>query len=212
MLKPALLLPVMLALEVWAFKIFRDHPLDRPPSFGILTILVQALMTWAGVEAARWLLRRSAVSKARGPYEDHVRLWVWTGPFGGLWLGAACLVGAWLAETIYGPLAGFVVVAHFSGGALLWVLASAWVLPALMADPDTTMRDWLMAITGFMSHVLGFAAYALVFPAMRTPFPRMHPALFLVGSGLIFCYLAFYVYACVLTWTPLLALRKPAEE
>jgi hypothetical protein len=212
MIKPALLLPLMLALEFWAYKVFRDHPLSQPAYFNVILLLVQVVMTWAGIESARWLLRRSVVSKAKGPFEDHVRLWVWIGPFGGLWLTAACLLGGWLAESpSFGPLAGFVVVAHFSGGAVLWTLGSAWVLPGLMADPDTTLRDWFLAIMGFMSHVLGFTAYYLVFPALRTPLKLVHPLAYLVGTALIFCYLAFYVYAAVLTWTPFLAMLKPPE-
>jgi hypothetical protein len=209
-----MLLPLILGLEVWAFLIYRDHPLGgRPPHFHVLTLLVQFLMVWTGVESARWLLRSSAASRASGPFSDLTRLWVWLGPFGGLFLGLACLGGHALSQTQYGVLSGFLLVAHFSGGALLWCLGSAWTIPAVFADSDVGWRDRGLALAGMLSHTLGFAAYALIFPAERTPLRgAVHPALYLILSSLIFCYLTFYVYANVVTWSAIFRVWRPRER
>ena len=214
MIKLLPLLPVILGLEFWAFNIYRDHPLGgRPAHFHVLTLVIQFLMVWAGVESARWLLRRSPASRAQGPFSDMTRLWIWLGPWNGLLLGLACLAGSRVADSDLGPLAGFLVVAHFSGGALLWCLASAWTIPDLFVDSEVSWRDRAMALAGTLSHALGFAAYALVFPAARTPLRlAVHPVLYLVLTSLVFCYLMFYIYAGMLTWGAIFQLWRPRER
>ena len=189
-----LALSLSLAAEYWAFQLHTNHPLVRPAYFHTLLLFIQLSMCWSGIEAARWLLRRSLASTMEGVESDWVRLWLWVGPPGGLLLALACFLGKWADIISNTRLAGPLVVAHLSGGAVAWILAGFWTVPQAVTDPGMSNWERTLAFLGVVSHGLGFLAYFTVYPAATLTFAM------LLGSALAFFYLLFYLGATCLSW------------
>lgn len=201
-----IVLTLCLIAEYFAFQMHTNHPLIRPPYFHTLLLCIQMGMCWAGVESARWLLRRSPIAGDEGVQSDWSRLWLWVGPPGGLLLTLACFLGSWVASLSDSRLAGPLVVAHICGGALAWLVAGFWTLPEALSDPDITAKERMLAMAGIATHALGFLAYFIYYPATTVPFVA------LLGSALFFFFLLFYLGMTCLTWAVIFQIWPAAKS
>ena len=194
MIRLWLLFAGLTGIELWAFQVYRNHPLLLPEYFKMVLLCIQFIMCWGAVDAARWLLRRSPAARRSGPVSDWLRLWLWVGPSGGALLVLACLIGRWTDSISTSRLAGPLVVAHISGGALAWVLAAFWAVPELFGDSQTTLFDKLMALAGIAAHALGLWVYLRVYPGSTLSLVT------LVAPMIYFALLLYYVLAATLVW------------
>ena len=140
MIRVFLSLVLAMVAEYYAFYVYRSHPLVRPAYFQTLCLVIQMSMCYSGIEAARWLLRHSPAAKAKGIESDWAKLWIWMGPPGGILLTLACLLGSFADHISESRLAGPLVVAHISGGALCWLIGGFWAVPLAFGDPQMTLR------------------------------------------------------------------------
>ncbi len=194
---------VVTVVELFAFWIHREHPMVKPDYWKAVLLTAQLGMSWGGVEACRWLLRRSPVAQLKGPENDWTKLWVWTGPVGGLLLVKACLLG-YLADTYADSrLAGPIIVGHICGGALLWLLCLPWAMPDLLNDPEITIRERLLLNFGIASHLLGFVVYFTVYPGQSVPLVSLLSSLF------FFYLLLYYLMLCMIKWAVIFRFWKP---
>ena len=194
---------VVLALELWAYSVFRGHPLVRPEWFSTLLLVIQLLMSLGGIYAARWLLRRSPVSKLDGPRSDWTKLWLWCGPIGGLLLVKACVLGKLAVDHTGSLLPGLVIAAHIAAGAVVWTVALPWAVSDLFADPTTGFRERLLMQLGIAAHVIGFAVYIGFFPG------REVPPLSLLGAVFIFGFNLYYIMTVAVSWSIIFLFWKP---
>lgn len=192
-------------LEFIAFWVYREHPIIRPDYWNTLLLVAQLGMCWGGVEAARWLLRRSPVAGLPGPTSEWTKLWLWAGPPGGLLLGVACLLGMLADQATSSKLAGPVVVAHLSGGAVLWVIASFWAAPDLLRDPESGHLERMLLNLGISSHILGLIVYFTIYPAQSVPFVSLLVTVF------FFYFLLYYVMLTMMCWALVFRVWKPAN-
>lgn len=194
---------IVLALELWAYSVFRGHPLVRPEWFSTLLLVIQLLMSLGGIYAARWLLRRSPVAKLDGPRRDWTKLWLWCGPIGGLLLVKACVLGKLAVDATGSMLPGLVIAAHIAAGAVVWTIALPWAVSDLFADPTTGFRERLLMQLGIAAHVFGFAVYIGFFPG------RDVPPLSLLGAVFIFGFNLYYIMTVAITWSIIFLFWKP---
>ncbi|GMU57166.1 MAG: hypothetical protein AMXMBFR33_63120 [Candidatus Xenobia bacterium] len=209
MLRIVILFGVITLLEVYAFISYRNHPIVQPGWFSYLLSLIKLAMCWGGIEAARWLLRKSPIAR-RGAGNDWTRLWLWLGPPGGLLMCLACLLG-WLAATLTpGRLAGPLVVAHAAAGALSWLIAAPWVLKEIFGSTSRTEKVvlWL----GLLTHLSGMALYIWVYPG------KALSPLSILGSLLFYYFILYHIMlSCLLlaglfkVWKPQLAAPEEGE-
>lgn len=190
------LLVVVTGLEFWAFKIHSNHPIQHPSVFDPLLLTIQLAMCWGGVEGARWLLRRSPIRNRTGPESEWTKLWLWVGPPGGVLFCLAILIGKIAYEMSTHRLAGPIVVAHLSGGAVIWLLCSLWTFPEVLADSQCKPIDKALAVTGMVTHLVGLALYGNLYPAETIKGPWM----VLLASAVLFYFLLYYVWVSCLAW------------
>lgn len=191
------------ALEIWALFIFRGHPLVRPEWFSTLLLLIQLMMGVGGVQACRWLLRSSPVSKLDGPQRDWTKLWLWCGPVGGLLLAVACVLGKLVAGYFSSVLIGWAVTAHIAGGAVLWTVALPWATSDLFNDSTTGFRERLLMQLGIASHVFGFAVYLGFFPGSEVK------PISLLAAVYFFGFILYYLIAATVSWWILFKFWRP---
>lgn len=210
MLRIIVLFFVITALELYAFISYRNHPIVQPGWFKHLLSLIQFAMCWGGIEAARWLLRKSPIAR-RGAGNDWTRLWLWLGPPGGLLLVLACLLGYGATLITPGRIAGLVVVAHAAAGALSWLIAAPWVLKEIFGAASKLEKGILFL--GLFTHLSGLAVYYSFYPG-----ERLNP-LSILGSLFFYYFIAYHVMLCCLIlagvfqfWQPQLALPKASAE
>jgi hypothetical protein len=164
MIRLWLLFGALTGVECWAFQVYRSHPIVLPDYFKMMLLGIQFLMCWGAFDSSRWMLRRSPIARRPGPTSDWLRLWLWMGPSGGTALLAACYLGRWVDSLTTSRLAGPLIVAHVSGGALAWMVAAGWALPELLSDPVATAGNKGMALAGLLFHGLGLYIYLTVYP------------------------------------------------
>lgn len=191
------------ALEIWALYIFRSHPLVRPEWFGTLLLGIQLLMALGGIRACRWLLRRSPVAELPSPQRDWTKLWVWSGPVGGVLLALACIVGKLVAGFFNSLLIGWMVTAHLAGGAVVWAVALPWAISDLLADSGTGLRERLLMQLGIASHIIGFAVYLCYFPGAELKPISLLAAVYFFGTIL------YYLMAVSVSWAFIFQFWKP---
>ncbi len=194
---------VVLALEVYAYFFFRDHPLIRPEWFSTLLLVIQLLMCLGGIYSARWLLRRSPVARLEAPRRDWTKLWLWCGPLGGLLLAKACVLGKFAADGAGTLLPGLIIAAHIAAGAVVWLAALPWAVSDLFADESTGFRERLLMQLGIASHVIGFAVYVGFFPG------REIPPISILGAVVIFGFNLYYIMAVAIGWSFVFRFWKP---
>lgn len=194
---------VLLALEFWAYTVFRGHPLVRPEWFSSLLLVIQLLMCVGGIYAARWLLRRSPVARLDGPQRDWTKLWLWCGPVGGLLLVKACVLGKLAVDLTGTLLPGLVIVAHIAAGAVIWTVALPWAVSDLFADETTGFRERLLMQLGIAAHVIGFAVYIGFFPGREVPPVTLLAAVFIFGFNL------YYIMSVAVAWSFIFLVWKP---
>ena len=194
---------LLLALEVWAYTFFRDHPLVRPDWFSTLLLVIQLLMCVGGIYAAKWLLRRSPIARLEAPMRDWTKLWLWCGPIGGLLLAKACVIGKFVADGSGTLLPGLIVVAHIAAGAVVWTAALPWAASDLFADEMTGFRERLLMQLGIASHIIGFAVYIGFFPG------REIPPLTILAAVVIFGFNLYYIMAVAVGWSFVFRFWKP---
>ncbi len=191
--------------ELFAFQVFRDHPIRRPAYFSGLLTCIQFLMCYGGIESARWLLRRSPAAEAAGPESDWARLWLWLGPPGGVLMVLSSLA-AWIASNQSPSWVGpAILLAHAAGGGIVWLLASLEMLPKLAQVSASSRRlCGLLAASGLLSHLLGIYFYAKFYPA-----GQLQVGLFVIAT-LLFYFVFYYIWAACLCWSVLFRFWKPA--
>ncbi|MGE0491549.1 MAG: hypothetical protein AB7S38_20225 [Vulcanimicrobiota bacterium] len=197
---------VVTGLEVFAFWIHREHPIIKPDYWKTLLLFAQLGMSWGGLEACRWLLRRSPVAKLKGPVNDWTKLWLWTGPIGGLLLTKACLLGYLVHQYSESKLAGPLVVGHICGGALLWLVALPWAIQDVLADETIGLREKILLNLGIGSHLIGFVVYFTVYPAQTVPVVSLLSSLF------FFYFILYYLMMVQLKWSLIFRFWKPSAE
>jgi hypothetical protein len=197
------LLGVITLLELWALYIFRTHPLVRPEWFTTLLLVIQLLMGLGGIQACRWLLRSSPVSKLDGPQRDWTKLWLWCGPLGGLLLVGACAFGKLVAFYFNSLLIGWMATAHIAGGAVVWTIALPWTLNEMLSDPTTGFRERVLMQLGIATHILGFAAYLGFFPGSELKPVSLLAAVYFFGS------IVYYLMAVAICWSVTFRFWKP---
>ncbi|MBI3928923.1 MAG: hypothetical protein HY319_25500 [Armatimonadetes bacterium] len=208
MKRVALLFLFVTALEWVAFRIHRNHPLVWPEYFSTVLLVIALVTCWAGIEAARWLLRTSPAARMPGPISDWTRLWVWIGPVGGALLCLGCLLGSLANKISPSHLAGFLVVGHFSGGALAWVAALPWAAPDLYRDPDAGYVEKTLLNLGLFTHALGFLTFFLVYPGTHPEFSIG----WLLASAYFFNFILYYLMVSVLCWAAIFRFWRPVVE
>ncbi len=194
---------LLLALEVWAYNFFRDHPLVRPEWFSTLLLVIQLLMCVGGIYAAKWLLRRSPIARLEAPMRDWTKLWLWCGPLGGLLLAKACVIGKFVADGEGTLLPGLIVVAHAAAGAVVWTAALPWAVSDLFSDELTGFRERLLMQLGIASHIIGFAVYIGFFPG------REIPPLSILAAVVVFGFNLYYIMAVSIGWSVIFRFWKP---
>lgn len=194
---------LVLALEIYAYLFFRDHPLMRPDWYSTLLLVIQLLMCVGGIYSARWLLRRSPIAALAAPRRDWTKLWLWCGPLGGVLLVKACVLGKFAADGAGTLLPGLVIAAHIAAGAVVWVIALPWAVSDLFSDETTGFRERLLMQLGIASHVMGFAVYAGFFPG------REIPPLSILAAVVIFGFNLYYIMAIAVGWSMIFRFWKP---
>jgi hypothetical protein len=194
---------IVLALELWAYSVFREHPLVRPEWFGTLLLVIQLLMSLGGIYGARWLLRHSPIAKLEGPRRDWTRLWLWCGPIGGVLLVKACILGKLAADASGALFPGLVIAAHIAAGAVVWTVALPWAVSDLFADETTGFRERLLMQLGIAAHVIGFAVYIGFFPG------RDVSPLTLVAAVFVFGFNLYYIMNVAIVWSFIFKFWEP---
>lgn len=190
-------------LEVWAFIVFRDHPLIRPEWFSNLLLAIQLLMCLGGIHGCRWLLRLSPVARLEAPERDWTKLWLWCGPIGGVLMVKACLLG-WLATDLTGALfLGLVVAAHGVGGAVLWTICLPWAVVDMFKDKSIGFRERLLMQVGIASHAIGYAVFFGFFPGNQIP------PITLLGAVYFFGFNLYYLMMVAISWGIIFRFWKP---
>lgn len=210
MIRIIFLFLLITALEFYAFIAYRNHPIVQPTWFGHLLTIIQIAMCWGGIEAARWLLRKSPIAR-KGAGNDWTRLWLWIGPPSGLLLILACLLGWLVTQFTPGRLAGPLVVAHAAAGALSWLIAAPWVLKEIFGSTSRLEKGILFI--GLFTHLSGLAVYYAFYPGERlNPFS-------ILGSLFFYYFIAYHVMLCCLilagvfqVWQPQLSAPETSEE
>lgn len=194
---------LVLALELYAYLFFRDHPLLRPEWFSTLLLVIQLLMCVGGIYAAKWILRRSPIARLDAPRRDWTKLWLWCGPLGGILLVKACVLGKFAADEAGTLLPGLVIAAHIAAGAVVWTVALPWAVSDLFADETTGFRERLLMQLGIASHVIGFAVYIGFFPG------REIPPLSILAAVVVFGFNLYYIMAVAIGWSFIFRFWKP---
>ena len=194
---------VVTLLEIWALIIFRGHPLVRPEWFSTLLLVIQLLMGLGGVQACRWLLRSSPIARLEGPQRDWTKLWLWSGPVGGLLLVKACVLGKLVAGYFNSLLIGWLVTAHIAGGVVIWMVALPWALSDLFSDRTTGFRERLLMQLGIASHILGLAVYLGFFPGRELKPVSLLAAVYFFGAIL------YYLMSVTVTWAFIFRFWQP---
>jgi hypothetical protein len=194
---------IVFFLELWAYTVFRGHPLVRPEWFSTLLLVIQLLMSLGGIYGARWLLRRSPVARLDGPRRDWTKLWLWCGPVGGLLLVKACVLGRLAAEQAGTLLPGLVITAHIAAGAVVWTIALPWAVSDLFADETTGFRERLLMQLGIAAHVIGFAVYLGFFPGREVSPLTLLAAVFVFGFNL------YYIMSVAVCWSFIFCFWQP---
>lgn len=194
---------ITLALELWAYFIFRGQPLTRPEWYPTLLLAIQLVICLGGVYATRWLLRISPISRLESPRRDWTKLWLWCGPIGGLLLALACLLGKQATDQTGALLPGLVIVAHIAAGVVLWFIFLPWAASDLFSDPSAGFREKLLMQFGLVSHVIGLAVYIGFFPGGQVP------PLSLLGAAFIFAFNLYYIMIVSITWSIVFLFWQP---
>ncbi len=194
---------LVVALEIWAYTVFRGHPLIRPDWFGTLLLIIQLFMSLGGIYASRWLLRHSPIARLDGPARDWTKLWLWCGPLGGLLLVVACVLGKLAVDWNETLLPGLIIVGHIAAGAVTWTVALPWAVSDLFSDESTGIRERLLMQLGIAAHVIGFAVYIGFFPA------REVPPISILGAVFIFGFHLFYITAITIGWSVIFRFWQP---
>lgn len=205
------LLALIVVLEVVAFAVLRNHPLKQPAWYDSLIALIKFLMCWGGVEAARWLLRDSPAARYPGPDSDWVRLWLWVGPPGGALLALGCLAGWWLSVAVGGRLVTYVFLGHFVAGALVWLAASPWVVPAVIRERPPHSLDRRLLNLGMALHGAGFAVYAWVYPATARWENGWKALAVTLGHLWHYYFVFFSLLVAAVIWSYLFGCWRPPE-
>lgn len=197
MKKLTFLFVVVTALELWAFQTHSHSPIMKPGYFNALMQCIQLAVCLGGVEAARWLLRRSPVARREGPESEWNKLWLWLGPPGGLLFCVGCLLGKLAYQLVDNRFAGPIVVSHMYAGAVAWAILGIWAFPEVVADPKATGGDKLLLLLGVALHMLGFGLFASIYPAVN-----ILQALGMLVTILFyfFSFFFYYVWIAVLVW------------
>lgn len=186
---------VVTAAEFWAFMVFRDHPISRPSYFPALLTGIQFLMSYGGIESARWLLRRSPVSRCPGPESDWARLWLWIGLPGGVMMILTSVLAWAVAGFTPSWIPPALVLAHAAGGGILWLCATVEVIPQLARLPRQARQlNGNLAMAGLIAHLLGIWCYTRLYPA-----GQLQVGLFLVAVLLVY-FVFYYVWTACLWW------------
>ena len=193
--------------EIYAFWVFRSHPISRPDYFPALLTVIQFFMSYGGIESARWLLRKSPVARTAGPDSDWTRLWIWLGLPGGLLMVATSAL-AWLASTQTPSwLPPAILLGHAAGGGILWLCASLEMLPSLArVQPLARRLNGNLALMGLFTHLLGLYFYAKVYPA-----GQLKVGLFIVAVLLTY-FVFYYVWAACMFWAVIFRFWTPPTD
>ncbi|MBT9586843.1 hypothetical protein IV102_26095 [bacterium] len=193
--------------EIYAFWVFRSHPISRPDYFPALLTVIQFFMSYGGIESARWLLRKSPVARTPGPDSDWTRLWIWLGLPGGLLMVATSGL-AWLASTqTTSWLSPAILLGHAAGGGILWLCASLEMLPSLARIQTAARRlNGNLALMGLFTHLLGLYFYAKVYPA-----GQLKVGLFIVAVLLTY-FVFYYVWAACMFWAIIFRFWTPPTD
>lgn len=200
-------LAVVTAAEIYAFYIFRSHPISRPAYFPALVTAIQFWMCYGGIESARWLLRRSPAARAPGPLSDWARLWIWVGPFGGLLMVLSSLLG-WLASCFTNSwLPPAILLGHAAGGGMLWLLSSLeGVRHFATLDSASRRFNGGLAGLGLLTHLVGIYCYARFYPA-----GQLQVGL-LFGAILLTYFVFYYLWLSCLAWAVVFRFWSPPRE
>ncbi len=204
-------------LEVLVAKALGLPPSARPGWYTTAQSAAALLMCVGGVEAARWLLRRSPAAAAAGPRSDWTRLWMWTGVPGGGFLVLGLLL-TWGLSPFLGPKTSLLLMGHFVTGAMVWLGVAFWPLKDLLANPLPSPLPRRLMLAGLGLHGLGVAVYCWVYPALlRGPWKVDLGLLFSLVSHYYFVF--YYILLAGLTWgvafrwwTPPAADQPPVSE
>lgn len=191
-------------IELVAYWVHMEHPLVRPHYWNTLLLVGQFGMIYGGIEASRWLMRKSPLARLKAPVNDWTKLWLWVGPVGGVLLTIACIKGYFVDQIATGRLPALLIVAHVAGGALLWAIAAPFAIKDLYADSEAGFRERVLCHTGIATHVVGFCVYFLVFPAQTIP-----PATILIAA-FFFYFVLYYVMLSIIWLWIMLRFWQPA--
>lgn len=193
--------------EIYAFIVFRNHPISRPDYFPALLTVIQFFMSYGGIESARWLLRKSPVANTPGPDSDWTRLWIWLGPPGGLLMIATSILALLTSKSTPGWLPPAIILGHAAGGGILWLFASLEMLPSLARiRPSARSLNGGLALVGLFTHLTGIIFYSQIYPA-----GQLKVGLFLVAVLLTY-FVFYYVWLSCMFWGLVFLFWKPPTE
>jgi hypothetical protein len=199
-MKVLLALIVSLALELWAFSIYRNSPLSKPAHFHTIVLLIQLVMCWSGLEGARWFLRRSQFNQQSRVDSDLTRLWIWMGLPSGLVCSVTCLLAMWLQGLSNSVVVGPLVLAHSAGGALTWLSGCYWALPKCISSKELSIQEKILVALGFLSHAIAGAVYWYIYPGATIPLAALFLSLipfFFILFHIALCSSFYYIYSVV---------------
>ncbi len=216
MLRMLVVFCALTVLEVLVAGTVGQAPSARPFWYATAQSTAALLMCVGGVEAARWLLRRSPAVSAPGPRSDWSRLWLWTGVPGGLFLVVGLLL-TWAVAPYLGPKASLLLMGHFVTGAMVWLAVSFWPIRDVLTSPSPEPLPRLLMLTGLGLHGLGVILYCWVYPALlRGPWKVDLGLLFSLVSHYYFVF--YYILLAGLAWsvafrwwTPPVAVELPLD-
>lgn len=193
--------------ELYAFNMFRNHPISLPDGFWPLVTVIQFFMSYGGIESARWLLRKSPVARAPGPDSDWTRLWIWLGAPGGLLMVVSSVAALLVSQTTTSLLPPTLVLGHVAGGGILWLCLSVEMLPGLArVHPRARSLNGQLALAGLFTHLCGLYCYAKLYPAGQLQVG-------LLFAGVLLTYFVFYyVWAACLCWAVVFRFWKPPVD
>lgn len=169
------------------------------------------LMCWGGVEAARWLLRRSPAAKLAGPRSDWTRLWLWVGAPGGI-LFCLGLLAAWALSHFSPGKVPMLLTYQVVVGGLAWLIGAFWAMRDLHTANLLRGFNLKLAVAGLLGNALGMSIYLWGFPGILGPFWRSE--LLVLGSTLFvgYYYVFFYVLFAVVAWSVAFTFWQPEQQ
>lgn len=196
MKKMAALWAVSLSLLSLSFYYMGQAVNMRPPWLENLQDVTVFIVCWAGIEAARWILRESPASELVDSGSEAAQLWLWSGLGGSLYF----TISLWLGKIVEPSLSIRqldLLASHCATGALLWLVLGLYFFPSLWLTGRLHGRLARLCSWAYLGHGLGVLSFLYVFPGVfvgrARPWPEVLAIVYMMFKNFseVFLYLAW---------------------